>query len=545
MVIKTRKSEINFIFYRYSGNLSNKLPFGIFTGFPKHTLWLATEKYRMKNSKLFKNSWFSVLQTIVVAIVAILLFKLMVVHLGLKITGLWSYLSSLTAITAFGSSGFANALLYFIPKHQFDRNNTNVKTLINTSFVAVLSISIVLCILAYGIFIYIIPFTVNADVVNIANSLLPYIVLSFFFSSLATNYLSVLDGLMLMHVRSKINMAGAVIFLMGGFILLLKIGIIGIPIAQLIQNIFLLIASFVAVKKNIPSYRFSVEFNRGVFKSIFKYGFSFQLLSVTQISDPFMKAMITKYAGSDITAIFDFCVKLLSVFRSLIISANLSIVPQISIFKALGKANRIKTFYKANFKLVLLFSLIFFLSPLVLSDTISLFFLNKTSSDFNFILFTVAIGLLINALAFPAHFSNLGTGNLKWNVINNFITTVLIFILAPLMGKYIGGKYIVLSWSISAIVGAIVLIASYSKQTNTSIFPFFNKNIFLIIASILCAGILNKYLNGLPIINNSPLTIFCINLLLLALFIFYPLYKNDTIGKIKDRLVQRFSARRQ
>ena len=135
----------------------------------------------MKNSKLFKNSWFSVFQTIVVAIVAILLFKLMVVHLGLKITGLWSYLSSLTAITAFGSSGFANALLFFIPKYQFAQNDANVKTLINTSFVAVLSISIVLCILAYSIFIYIIPFTVNADMVSIANSLLPYIVLSFFF----------------------------------------------------------------------------------------------------------------------------------------------------------------------------------------------------------------------------------------------------------------------------------------------------------------------------------------------------------------------------
>ena len=193
----------------------------------------------MKNSKLFKNSWFSVFQTIVLAIVAILLFKLMVVHLGLEITGLWSYLSSLTAITSFGSSGFANALLFFIPKYQFTQNDANVKILINTSFVAVISISIVLCIFAYGIFIYIIPFTVNADLVSIANSLLPYIVLSFFFSSLATNYLSVLDGLMLMHVRSKINMAGAVIFLLAGFILLLKIVITGIPIAQLIQNIFL------------------------------------------------------------------------------------------------------------------------------------------------------------------------------------------------------------------------------------------------------------------------------------------------------------------
>jgi hypothetical protein len=103
----------------------------------------------------------------------------------------------------------------------------------------------------------------------------------------------------------------------------------------------------------------------------------------------------------------------------------------------------------------------------------------------------------------------------------------------------------VLSWSISAIVGAIVLIASYSKQTNISIFSFFNKNIFLIIGAILCAVILNKYLNGLPIINNSPLTVFCINFLVLALFIFYPLYKNDTIGKIKDRLLARYSTRRQ
>ncbi|MGN6532302.1 MAG: lipopolysaccharide biosynthesis protein [Ginsengibacter sp.] len=485
------------------------------------------------------------MQTIATAIAALLLFKLMVVHLGLKVTGLWSYLSSLAAITAFGSSGFANALLFFIPKYQLSHDRTKVNNLINTSFVAVSGISIILCILAYSIFNYVIPFTVNADVVNVANSLLPYIVLSFFFSSLATNYLSVLDGLMLMHVRSKINIAGAFIFLSGGFFLLLKVGIIGIAIAQLIQNIFLLVTSFVSVKKHIPSYKFSVEFNKGVFRSVFKYGFSFQLLSITQISDPFMKAMITKYSGSDITAIFDFCVKLLTVFRSLIVSANLSIVPQISIFKALGRTRRIKTFYKANFKLVLLFSLILFLSPLVLSYTFSLFVLNKISSDFNFILFTVAIGLLINALAFPAHFSNLGIGKLKWNVINNFITTVLIFILAPLMGKFIGGKYIVLSWSISAIVGAVVLIASYSKQTNISIFYFFNKNIFLIIGAILCAGILNKYLNGLPIINNSPLTIFCINLLALALFVFYPLYKNDTIGKIKDTLVARYSTKRQ
>ncbi len=495
----------------------------------------------MKENKLFKNSWFSVLQTVAMAAVAILLFKLMVVHLGLKVTGLWSYLSSLTAITAFGSSGFANALLFFIPKYQLAHDDAKVKTLINTSFVAVSGISILLCILAYGIFSYVIPFTVSKDVVYIAQNLLPYIVLSFFFSSLSTNYLSVLDGLMLMHIRSKINIAGAFIFLLGGFIFLLKFGIVGIPIAQLIQNIFLLVTSFAVVKKHIPYYKFSVEFDRGVFKNIFKYGFSFQLLSITQVSDPFIKAMITKYAGSDITAIFDFCVKLLSVFRSLIISANQSIVPLISFFKALGKSSRIKTFYKANFKLVLLVSLVFFLSPLVLTDTVSLFFLNKTSSDFNFILFNVTIGLLINALAFPAHFHNLGTGNLKWNVINNVIITVLIFILAPLFGKYIGGKYIVMSWSIAAMVGSLVLIASFSRENKISIFPFFNSNLLLIVGAMFCAGLLNKYLNGIQAIKNSPVIIFCTNLLVLVLFVSYPLYKNAIVKKIKNRIAAKYS----
>ena len=494
----------------------------------------------MKENKLFKNSWFSVLQTIAIAIVAILLFKLMVVRLGLEVTGLWSYLSSLTAITAFGSSGFANALLFFIPKYQLSHNNAKVKTLINTSFVAVLAISILLCILAYAIFSYVIPFTVDTDVVYIAQDLLPFIVVSFFFSSLSTNYLSVLDGLMLMHIRSKINIVGAFIFLLGGSILLLKVGIVGIPIAQLIQNIFLLVASFIAVKRRIPSYKFSFEFDSAVFKSIFKYGFSFQLLSITQVSDPFMKAMITKYAGSDTTAIFDFCVKLLSVFRSLIISANQSIVPQISFFKALGKSSRIKTFYKANFKLVLLVSLIFFLSPLVLTDTVSLFFLNKTSNDFNFIFFNVAIGLLINSLAFPAHFHNLGIGYLKWNVINNIIITLMIFILAPLLGKYIGGKYIVMSWSIAAIVGSFVLIASFSRENKISVLPFFNKNLLAVIGAMFGAGILNKYLNVIPIIKNSQLMIFFTNLVVLILFVSYPLYKNPMVNKIKTRLAQMF-----
>lgn len=496
----------------------------------------------MKDSPIFKNSYFSVLQTVAMAISALLLFKLMVMEVGLKVTGLWSYLSSITAITSFGSFGFANALLYYIPKYQIEDDTNKVKNLINTTFFSVLVFTTILCFLAFTIFTYIIPVTVSTELVNIARNLLPIVVGSFFFSALSTSYLSVLDGLMLMHIRSKINIAGSFIFLVGGFILLLSFGIIGIPIAQLIQNIFLLVTAFIAVKKHIPSYKFSLGFDKKVSRNIFKYGFNFQLISITQIvSEPFMKAMITKYSGSDLTAIFDFCVKLLSVFRSLIISANQTIVPQITIFKALGKKNRILVFYKANFRLVLLLSLLFFLAPIVLTDTLSIFFLNKTSNDFNFVLFNVSFALLINAIAFPAHFHYLGLGQLKWNVINNIVTAFLIFISAPIVGELVGGKYVIMCWSISAIIGSSILITAFNKENGLSIFPYFDKNIILIIVAMAIAIVFNQYLNDIPAIKNSQFAVFCTNIIVLVLVLFYPAYKNTTLKKIKDRLSIKYS----
>lgn len=495
----------------------------------------------MKDSKLFKNSYFSVLQTIVVAVAALLLFKLMVINAGLKVTGLWSYLSSITSITGFGSFGFANALLFHIPKYQVRHGENKMMDLINTTFFSVLGFTSVLCVLSYVIFNFVIPFTVNKDLVGEAHKLLPYAVISFFISGLSTTYLSVLDGLMLTHIRAKITMAGSAIFLASGYLLLQKIGITAIPVAQIIQNIFLLIFSYLVVKRKILSYRFSFGFNISIFKNIFRYGFNFQVMSVSQIiSDPFMKSMITKYAGSNITAIFDFCLKLLSVFRSLIISVNQTIVPQITILKTQGKLMRIKIYYKANFQLVLFLSLVFFLAPIVLMDAISVFFLNEKSNDFNFILINVSIGLLLNAIALPAHFYYLGMGNLKWVVINNAVIAVLIFISAPLLGILAGGKYVVMCWSISAMVGSSLLIVAFNKENNFSLAPFFNKNILLLIIALITGMVVNHYISALSAMQGLYYGIAGINVFVLIVVLVYPVFTNTILKKAVRKILFRY-----
>ena len=49
------------------------------------------------------------------------------------------------------------------------------------------------------------------------------------------------------------------------------------------------------------------------------------------------------------------------------------------------------------------------------------------------------------------------------------------------------------------------------------------------------AMILNQYLNTIPVIKNSQFAIFCTNLIVLLLVLLYPIYKNTTLKKIKDR----------
>jgi len=495
----------------------------------------------MAKSKLLKNSSFSVLQMIITAIVALILFKLMVSELGLEITGLWSYLSSLTAITAFGSFGFSNSLLYYIPKYTASKRQDQISSLVNTTFYSIFGLTSLLCLLAYLIFHFTIPFTINASIVPLANKLLPVVLASFFFSGLSSTFLSVLDGMILMHIRAKINIAGTIIFLIAGFVLIRQFGIMGVPLAQLCQNVFLLLAGFFYVKKHQPHYHFSLRFSRSTFREIFKYGFNFQLISVTQIlAEPYIKSMLTKYAGTANVAIFDICQKIFGAGRGLIISANQTIVPHITVFKTLDHHTRLITFYKTNFRVILLLGAILFLAPLAFFNTLNLALFHSTGFNYTFILFNISIALFINALAFPAHFQYLGIGKLKWLVINNSVTALIMLISAPLIGHFIGGVYIVMAWSVPTLIGPVILMMAYSLEYHVSTIKTLGKDMLILLVALALVICINYNLTGHGYFKNSPVTLFCLHLAVFAGVLAYPVFTNITIKKIATRIRRRY-----
>lgn len=489
----------------------------------------------MKKNKAFTNSFFSIAQTIVLAIVSIVLFKLCVNEVGLQKTGVWSYLTSINAIAGFGSFGFSNAIIYFLPKYTITKNN-KIAQLINTTFVSVFFVSIVLCTISYIVFYTIIPLTVAVELINEANTLLPFVVIAYIFSGLSSVFLSALDGLLLFKNRAKINIASYIIYFIIGVVLLKNVGIVGIVMAQIIQNVYLLFVTYWQVKKKVANYSFSFSFDKVIFIEVCKFGFNFQLISITQIiSEPFMKSMITKFGGAAYTAIFDFIIKLLSIARNLIIAANQTIVPQLTICTSLKKYNTLKVYYIANFKTVLFLSTLFFLSPLVFSDALSIFFLNEKSSLFNFIFTHVSLGLLINGFALPAHFHFLGIGQVRWNVLNNVLTALLMLISAPILGYFFQAEYIVFSWSISTMMGPLLLLYHIQKQYKLSIKIFYNWHNCLIIIGICSAILINKYVANNLLHADNLVTNVLTSLLIYLLILFYPIIQHPIVVKFLQK----------
>ena len=115
------------------------------------------------------------------------------------------------------------------------------------------------------------------------------------------------------------------------------------------------------------------------------------------------------------------------------------------------------------------------------------------------------------------------------------IITGLIFILAPLLGAFIGGPYIVMSWSIAATVGSIVLIASFGKDFRVSISAYFDKDMVLILVGLLAALVLSRIVSNIPALKNLQVILFCINSVVLLACLILPLYHSRTVQKIRSR----------
>jgi O-antigen/teichoic acid export membrane protein len=75
--------------------------------------------------------------------------------------------------------------------------------------------------------------------------------------------------------------------------------------------------------------------------------------------------------------------------------------------------------------------------------------------------FLLSIGWFFNVLAVPAYFINLGTGELRWNVISHASAAILNAAAGFALGRHFGASGVVVGWVVSTIVGGVIINVGY------------------------------------------------------------------------------------
>ncbi len=107
---------------------------------------------------------------------------------------------------------------------------------------------------------------------------------------------------------------------------------------------------------------------------------------------------------------------------------------------------------------VLIFSVLVMFSPLN-----SVLWIGSVVTTFVGAVFFLTVGWVISNTSAPAYFINMGTGELKWNVISHIWLGVLNLVFGFILGEFLGGFYVIIGTSLSIILSSWQLIAKFNQ----------------------------------------------------------------------------------
>lgn len=483
-----------------------------------------------------KNSTLAIIEYITNVVTLFFIYRIIIINLGVSGLGIWSLLISLFSITSLGNAGIASGTVKFIAEYKAKNDSENLLNVLYNSLIIVTGFTFILFILIFLI-LYILPSgVISQNERLIIAPLIPIIAFSYFLAIIGRIFLSVLDGLNLIYIRSIIGIIAKCFFLLFVILLLKGHGLMGLTIANCLQYIIIfLIAGFYNIKLIEVKFRKFGKYNRKIFKQILNYGLEFQLSSIFQmLMDPLTKFFLKDLGGLVSVGNFEILYKIFIQIRQFIVVIVVVYVPQISTLAQKSPKKLFNLFQKVSgqvlFMTFLLFNAAFCFMPLMI-----LFMGASYNEELHLFSIIIYIALVSNLLGIVPYYFNSGTGDLRGNTISSFIMTFLNILLSIILGYTLNfdSVGILIAFAISQFIANIVLIISYQK-TNKAYLIKSNSQISFIFLSI--SYLISSFSVNL-IFEYELKSILSLNVFLLILYLSLIYFKNnfarELINKIK------------
>jgi len=479
----------------------------------------------MQKRQLFINAIMSLLQIVVVSAVLFILYRFLLNTIGVEQLGIWSLVLATTAVTQIGNLGLSGSVVKFVAKYVARGEPESVSAVIQT---AVLSVGVFvgfILLAGYPVAQWVLRLVVSDEFLPYALAILPYALLALWIMVITSIFQAGLDGYQRIDLRSYLLMGGAIIHLLLCFILAPTYGLIGVAYARIIQNSAILLSTWVLLKKHVPSLPiFPSNWSKNIFKEIIGYGINFQLISVTSMFyDPITKALLSKFGGLSMLGYYEMASKMVQQFRALIVSANQVIVPTIADVKE-RTPERVQSIYLTSYQLLFYLALPLYSLIVVCTPIISELWIGHYERLFVVFGVLLSIGWFLNTLAGPAYFTNLGIGELRWNVLGHMTISFLNVGFGLLLGILYGGIGVVIAWVFSLTLGSSVIFLSYPVRHKIPFFellPKASRRIFAAcLTGILATTVIQRGFNY----KINTITLEAIILLSFSLIVFVPFW---------------------
>ena len=416
------------------------------------------------SNMLARNALSNVLQILLSTMLLFLLYRYLSATLGIAKLGVWSVVLATASASRIADFGLSVGVTRFVAKYLSSAEPRRAAAAIETAALTLWVTFAIVLVAVYPLLSRIIAHVFESEHQLDALSLLPYAMLSLWFSIVVDVFQSGLDGCQRMDLRAGLVLAGQMLLFALALLLVPQFGLIGLAWAQIGQGVSLLIIGWWLLRRRLPQLsRVPWHWQRDILREMLGYGVNVQIASFAMIIfDPLTKALMARFGGATAAGYFEIATQVVIKVRSIIVGANKAIVPMVVQYNE-NLPQRIQKIYQENMQLLVLITLPVYTFLFVWSSFVSQFLLGEYNTEFVFYCQLAVAAWALNTFSGPAYFFNLGTGRVGWNTLSHLTIGGLNVILGFLLGRRFGADGVALAYAGSLTVGSCLLIYLFQK----------------------------------------------------------------------------------
>jgi len=436
---------------------------------------------------LLNSAGMSILNVVLSACTLFILYKYLLSSIGVDKLGIWALILAATSITRISEFGMSASVVKFVSKYLVVDKRVEAANVVQTAIISTGCLTAIALIAARPLIEFGLTFFVSDEASILANELLPYALFSLWMSMVTSVLFSGFDGCQKIPLRNGMTLIGNILYLPTAILLVSKYGLVGLAFAQVLQSFLILTISWILLRRVLSALpKFPNSWNKLIFKEIILYSVGLQITGLLALLiEPLTKALLSKFGGLSMVGYFEMASRMVSQFRSLLVSLNQIIVPVIARQQEVSPEN-IKNTYLISYRLLFYFSLPAYAGLFSMIPLISELWIGSFQRDFVILSMLVTIGALLNSLINPAYFVNLGIGNLKANMNGHIVMSFLNGATGYLFGSIFGGIGVALAYVVSMSIGSwVILIFFHLSQKIPIVNVFPRESLTLAISSII------------------------------------------------------------